>query len=327
LLFGRGAIHGLDGDAHRTRKQLFLGALDPNDVAQCARLAAGHLADALDRHTGGELVTFRELVRAYGRAVIEWAGVGLPASDAVRLSREYARIVDGFGFAGIAYPRAWRARVRTNRWARRYLCDVRAGRTPAGQGTVVRRIADSDLDPHTSAVELGNVLRPTVAVAWLGTFAVLALARIPHWRGLLAAPDAVAERVSFAQEVRRTSPFVPALAGRVQRARVFGELRLEPGNLIVLDVPGINHDPQLHPEPARFRPERFLSHRPGPYDLVPQGGGPLEGHRCPGESMAIQLLAATTEVLAGREYDVVSDPRADLTRIPTLPSEGLRLRL
>jgi hypothetical protein len=42
---------------------------------------------------------------------------------------------------------------------------------------------------------LGNVLRPTVAVAWLGTFAALALAALPEWRPRLADPDAVAERL------------------------------------------------------------------------------------------------------------------------------------
>ena len=29
LLFGRGAVHGLDGTAHRDRKRLFLDVLDP----------------------------------------------------------------------------------------------------------------------------------------------------------------------------------------------------------------------------------------------------------------------------------------------------------
>jgi hypothetical protein len=43
--------------------------------------------------------------------------------------------------------------------------------------------------------------------------------------------------------------------------------------------------------------------------------------------MAVQLLAATAQTFAGREYDVISDPAADLSRVPTSPTQGLRIRL
>jgi fatty-acid peroxygenase len=79
-------------------------------------------------------------------------------------------------------------------------------------------------------------------------------------------------------------------------------------------------------DPDEFRPDRFLTHEPGAFEMVPQGGGHPSGHRCPGESIALGLLAETAHVLAATDYDVTSSGPPDLTRIPTLPQEGLVLR-
>jgi fatty-acid peroxygenase len=265
---------------------------------------------------------YDELVRAYGRAVLAWAGIPLE-EDADARSRQLAAIVDGFGSAGLAYARAWRARLEADRWARRLVEDVRGGRRPATAGTALDAIARSELPSHTAAVELLNVLRPTVAVAWLATFAALRLTDLPEWRARLADPAGGRDRFAFAQEVRRTTPFVPVLAGRVRRRAEINGLVVHPGDRLVLDVFGIDHDPARWPDPKRFDPDRFLQAEPGAFDLVPQGGGsPVSGHRCPGESVALCLLDVTSRVLALVDY-TVADAEVDHTRVPTLPRHGL----
>jgi fatty-acid peroxygenase len=319
LLFGRGAVHGLDDEPHRDRKAMFVGVLGPEQVGRCAALVRARL-DQVVPGWGADTDVHDELVVAYGTSVLEWAGVDLPRADLVRLSRTYARIVAGFGFVGPGtYARAWAARRRTDRWAAAYVADVRHGRRQAAPGSVLATIAGSDLDDRTAAVELGNVLRPTVAVSWLGVHAAAALAGTgPAERSILAEPTAVDRRWSFAQEVRRTAPFVPALAGRARAAATHDGTELRPGDRVVLDVRGIDLDPDRYPDPLAFRGDRFLGDEPGPYDLVPQGGGPIDGHRCPGESMAMQLLVQTVAVLAASDTPV-SAGEPDLGRIPTLP--------
>ena len=328
LLFGNGAVHGLDGDSHRDRKELFLAHLGRDDVRRCVALARADLGDLVDRARGTELTVFEALVGAYGRAVIAWAGIEVSFERATDLAHEYADIVAGFGMAPRPYAKAWQARRRTDAWAGRLIEDVRAGRVRAPEGTVLAAIANSTLDVRTAAVELGNILRPTVAVAWLGAFAVLALDVAQEWQPALRDEAATALRWSFAQEVRRTAPFVPALAGRVRlREYSRGDIWLRHGDRVVLDVRGINHDPALHPDPGTFRPDRFVGAPPGPFDLVPQGGGPLDGHRCPGESLALQLLAMTVQEFASVDFSVVTTRSADLTRIPTLPAGGVRVEV
>jgi fatty-acid peroxygenase len=314
LLFGVGAVHGLDDKDHAERKDLFLRVLSPGRTPGVAHDAGARLARLLA--DPGTATLQDVLVRAYGGAVLAWAGFALPDGWADTISRELARIVDGFGFSA-TYPRSWAARLRTDHWLRRQVASVRAGRLAPVTDSALAVLAGSDLPAGTVAVELNNVVRPTVAVSWLGTFAAAALHRHPEWRPRLLADGHA--RLAFAQEVRRTAPFVPALAGRVRRPVRHDGVDLHEGDFLVLDVRAINHDPLTWEQPHVFRPDRFLGRHPGPFEMVPQGGGEPTGHRCPGESLTVQLLVETLGVLAAAGRDRALVAPADLTRIPTVP--------
>jgi fatty-acid peroxygenase len=321
LLFGTGAVHGLDDAAHIERKEMFLGLLTPERTGPLVT-AVEHELTRRAAHWHGRVVVFDELVEVYGGAVLPWAGIACSRRQAARLARRLARIVDGFGGAPAAYARGWAARLAVNRWARRLVESVRTGETIPPAGSVLAVIAGSDLPAPVAGVELINVLRPTVAVAWPGTFAAVALAGHRQWRELLG--DSW-RRVAFAHEVRRRYPFVPALAGRVRRdADALGH-QLQAGDRVLLDVVGTDRDPTTWPDPDDFMPTRFAGREPDPFALVPQGGGdPRRGHRCPGEPLTVGLLAATAGVLAGVDF-VPVDASYDVTRIPTLPARGLRI--
>lgn len=314
LLFGVGAVHGLDDQAHAVRKSLFLGLLAPGRTPGVALDAGARLERLLA--DPGDATLQDVLVRAYGGAVLAWAGFDLLPERADAVSRELARVVDGFGL-GATYPRAWAARLRTDQWLRRQVGAVRTGRLIPPGDSALAAVAGSDLRVGTAAVELHNILRPTVAVSWLATFAAVALHEHPQWRERLRTDGGA--RLAFAQEVRRTAPFVPALAGRVRRPVRHDGTDLREGDFLVLDVRAINHDPLTWEQPHLFRPERFVGRHPGPFEMVPQGGGAPTGHRCPGESLTGQLLAETLRVLAAEGRDRAASAPADLARIPTVP--------
>jgi fatty-acid peroxygenase len=98
--------------------------------------------------------------------------------------------------------------------------------------------------------------------------------------------------------------------------------------LVLLDLFGQNHDPELFPEPYAFRPDRFLDQpghavrQIGPWELVPQGAGdPRTGHRCPGEDITVALLATLAVRLARLEYSLPDqDLSISLRRIPARPA-------
>ena len=322
LLFGRGALHGLDDEEHRDHRAVFTEVLAPSRSATLVGTASGRLEDAAARWNG-RVDLFDELVELYGTTVIEWAGVDVSRRQARATSHVLAAVVDGFGFSLPAYPKAWLARARANRWATAQVRSVRQGRHTPPPGSALAAWAGTGLKDHVAAVELLNVLRPTVAVAWFGVFAAVALEQQPRWRQRLATPAVGPEHVAFAHEVRRTAPFAPVLIGRLREDTSYDGVELPTGRRVVLDLCGTDQDVARYDDPEQFRPERFLERPPGPHDLVPQGGGPVGGHRCPGEPLTVDLLTETVRVLAGVDYALASDGSFDPHRMPTRPDDRL----
>ena len=89
---------------------------------------------------------------------------------------------------------------------------------------------------------------------------------------------------------------------------------------MLLHVVATNHDPRTWDQPWGFRPERLVGVEPGPYEFVPQGGGPREGHRCPGEPAVVEVLRY---LVARFAEDVEVSPTFDSTRMPTVPRRRL----
>ncbi|MTE22218.1 cytochrome P450 [Streptomyces sp. TRM43335] len=340
-LFGHGAVHTLDGEAHRVRKAMFLSLLTSRDGIDALVDRTVEAWDtAAARWAGSErVVLFDAAAEVLTEAVCRWAGVPLPNSGPGPLARDLVAMVDGFATLG---PRHWRARLarrrREDRLAR-LVEEVRDGSATVPEGSVVEVVArhrDADgepLDSRTAAVEILNVLRPTVAVCWFVAFAAHALHRWPQQRDRLVeeAREGGAGREqggayaeAFVHEVRRFYPFAPFIGGRAVRDLSWRDSPIPAGSLVLLDIHGQNHDPKLWKDPYSFDPRRFLDRPVERDELVPQGGGdPAAGHRCPGEDVTVALLTALSVRLARLAYEVpAQDLRIPLRRVPTRPRSG-----
>ncbi|MFF5044303.1 cytochrome P450 [Streptomyces nigra] len=331
-LFGHGAVHTLDGAEHRARKGMFLDLLTGREAVTGVVESVGAAWDeAVPTWCARpSVVLFDEASRVLTRGVCRWAGV--PVDDVDGVARDLVAMVDGFATPGPRHWRARRARSRSEAWLCRLVEDVRAGTAGAPEGSaldVVVRHRDADgrpLDPHTAAVELLNVIRPTAAVAWFVTYAGHALHHRPEVRERLARDDP-AYAVAYAHELRRFYPFAPFVGGRATTDLEWEGEPIPAGTLILLDLFGQNHDPDLWSDPYTFDPERFLGRTPRRDELVPQGGGdPAAGHRCPGEDITVALLSVLAPRLARLEYRVPGqDLRIPLNRLPSRVRSGLVL--
>jgi fatty-acid peroxygenase len=329
-LFGHGAVHTLDGEAHRVRKALFVSLLMDSDgvdrlVDQVVRAWDAAVPDWAQRP---QVVLFDEASRVITTGVCRWAGIPLDEENTAEVARDLVAMVDGFATLG---PRHWRARIARGRrevWLARLIDGVRADTATVPAGSAVEAVArhrdlnGEPLDPRRAAVELLNVIRPTVAVCWFAAFAAHALHRWSGHRAKLAQDGAYAE--AFVHEVRRFYPFAPFVGGRAVTDLSWRGEPIPAGAIVLLDLYGQNHDPSLWPEPYTFDPQRFLDRPPLRDELIPQGGGdPRTGHRCPGEMITVALLRALCVRLARLDYDV---PDQDLTiplhRVPTRPRSG-----
>ena len=345
-LFGHGSVHSLDGEQHRHRKSAFVAAA--YEDAQITRFEP-FLEQEWEQELsawadGGRRTAYDAAVGAFGRASMTWAGLPGTAAARTRWSQRLAQIVDGFGAPySPAYVMALANRWWSDQHAERLIEAARAGILQPSDAEALaiwarhRDAEDRLLPARLAGIELQNSIRPMIAVARFVAFAGVRLHAHREWRDRIAAE--VASRgtliggptaIAFAQEVRRTAPFVPMLPGRALTDIEVDGQRVRGGGRVVLDILGTDLDNASWADATRFAPERFLE-QPD-YEaidtFVPHGGGSVStGHRCPGEKLAIAGLAAAVSAL--------SDPRVTILdtglgvnrrRLPTMPSSGVRIR-
>ncbi|MEV7630796.1 cytochrome P450 [Microbacterium sp. NPDC089318] len=341
-LFGHASVHSLDGADHHHRKATFVDvAYEDEQVRRLhPELEREWRRELDDWIAGGDRSAYDAAVGALGRAGMSWAG--LPGSDDARTrwAARLAQIVDGFGrpfspdFARALFNRVW-----SDRRAARLIHEVRAGSIAPQEGTALfewawHRGTDGRLLPERLAgVELQNSIRPLVAVARFVAFAAKRLHENPDWRLRIHAEAARSGQlvggslaVAFAQEIRRTAPFVPMLPGRAITDIDFDGQHVPAGGRVVIDILGTDLDEVSWDDAAEFRPERFI-HRPD-YEaipaFIPHGGADVAtGHRCPGEKLAIAALSAAIAVLSDPRVQITSQGLdVDHRRLPTMPSSG-----
>ncbi len=330
-LLGEGGVQGLDDEAHRHRKRMFLDLMAPEEIARLVDLMSTMWSQSLTRwKTADRVVLHPEVQQIIFRAVCLWAGVPLDESEIADRTGDLAAMIDGAGGIIPRYRRGVKGRNRAEQWAAQVVADVRAGRIGAREGTALaavsyhRELDRELLDEHTAAVELLNVIRPTVAVARFVTFSAVALHEHPDIRERIA--NGSDEYLGwFVQEVRRFYPFFPLVGAVVRKDFDWNGYRFPAGRRVLLDLYGTNHDERSWVDPRNFKPERFANRDENPYDFIPQGGGDhARNHRCPGEWITIELMKAAAQLLVhSMSYEVPpQDLTISLSRIPAIPESG-----
>lgn len=338
-LFGEGGVQGLDGEAHRRRKAMFMSVMDDGSIDRLVAAFREHWRAALPRWTDqGRVALLPASREVLTRAVCEWAGVPLREPEAGHRASQLGRLVDAAGGVGPRYLKGRLARMRANAWIEGVVEGIRNWTLNVPEGSPARVVAwyreDGELlPPRVAAVELLNLLRPTVAIDRYITFAALALHE--HADGLAAQDPGMdwsdpRDVESFVHEVRRYYPFFPFLAARVDTPFEWRGHEFDEGRQVLLDLYGTNHDAAIWDEPGAFRPRRFRDRDISPFTLIPQGGGDHYGnHRCAGEWITIAVMSEAVRLLTGEmRYRV---PEQDLTvdhaRIPAEPASGLQIDL
>lgn len=325
LLQDHGSVLTLNDQQHARRKEMFMALMGPARLAELVDLFEAQWHRRLQRwQDQGRIRLQDEVEEALCASVCQWAGLQQTEREAHLRTLELRAMIEGAGSIG---PRNWNAqlvRQRTEHWARG---QIRRAREQGDEGrpyTPLQMIAQHTgprghiPDLKTAAVELLNMLRPTVAVGRYIAFAALALHQHPQYRERLANGEEGLAAM-FVQEVRRFYPFFPVVGGVARQRFNWQEHSFNPGDWVLLDLHGTNHDPRLWPRADRFYPEQFAQWDQSPYNFIPQGGGDFShGHRCAGEWLTIKLMVSALQMLARHmNYRVpAQDLRVPLSRMP-----------
>jgi cytochrome P450 family 110 len=195
-------------------------------------------------------------------------------------------------------------------------------------------LSDEEIQDQVFTLLVAGVDPVALAVCW-------ALYRIheepdvlARLRRELAADSGAGEMLKLAyltavcQETLRLHPIPSTPSGRklLASAEIQGR-RYEPGVTLLPCTYLVHRRSDLYPEPARFRPERFLERQFGSHEYFPFGGG---ARTCIGLSFAsVEMAIVLAEILTRCNLVPAHDGPVDAVRHGTLlaPSDAMRFLL
>jgi cytochrome P450 len=127
------------------------------------------------------------------------------------------------------------------------------------------------------------------------------------------------------KEVMRMRPVLPLVGRILKEPFTIGAYDLPVGTAVAPCIYLAQRDPDVYPEPAEFRPERFLGTQPDPYSWLPFGGGV---RRCIGAAFAIyEMKIVLGTILAACDLKLAQKTPVRVTRraITFWPEHGTRI--
>ncbi len=328
LLQDQGSALTLDGEAHRHRKTLLMSFMNREAIDRLVSLVEEEWLAKLSLWKGEkQIVLLHEVQEILCRAVVKWTGTPLVDAEAKERTREFAAMIDGAGSFGYRNLKGQIFRLNTEIWIKKLIEQIRNNEILVPEGSIAEAIAlHKDLNgkllsPDIAAIELINLLRPTVAIANYIVFEALALHQFSEARPKTDSADDYLN--CFVQEVRRFYPFFPVVGGHVLNEFNWRGHEFQKGDWVFLDLYGTNHDERIWMNANEFKPERFRDWDGNPFTLIPQGGGAdyNSTHRCAGELLTIAIMRKCLELLTQKmSYEL---PEQNLTyslsRFPSIP--------
>ena len=131
---------------------------------------------------------------------------------------------------------------------------------------------------------------------------------------------------AVAKETLRLRPVIPLVARKLAEPVTIHGYDLPAGTIVNPSIYLVHHRPDVYPEPDAFRPERFLTQKPGTYTWLPFGGGV---RRCIGASFALfEMQVVLGELLRSVELRRTRDGfeptrRRAITLVPGRGAEAI----
>jgi len=178
-------------------------------------------------------------------------------------------------------------------------------------------MSDQELRDELMTLLIAGHETTATALSW----AIERMLRVPGADlARLAGDEAYADAV--VKETLRLRPVLPVVVRQVKQPITVGGVDFAPGVTLTPCIHLVHRRPDVYPEPARFRPERFLEQPAGTYTWLPFGGGV---RRCLGAAFAQFEMKTILRVVAQERRLEATTPAAEPVRrraITLTPGRG-----
>jgi cytochrome P450 len=338
-VLGERSVLVLDEDPHLQARKRLLPPFHGEAVRRYGEVVERIVAEEVARWPLGRPFPLHPRMRAITLEVILQAVIGVTDPVRLRALREALPVTVEIGptlmamwvVPGLERVGRWRAHrlavARANRLLREEIAarrlDPSLGEREDVLSQLVRagEIDDEELRDQIMTLLLAGHETTTTGLAWA-------------FERLLRHPDALARARegedsyldAVVQETLRIRPVIPAVLRQLRAPVELGGWRLPAGVTVMPAIVLLHADPALFPEPARFRPERFLDDGQGStYTWIPFGGG---RRRCLGAAFAsFEMRVALRTILqrATLRADRARDERVRNHHITLVPARGARV--
>ena len=344
-LVGHNSVLTLDGSAHMTQRKLMLPPFHGRRMQAYGELMRDIAQREVDSWPAGGSMTLWPRMQAITLEIILQAVFGLDEGPRLDALRERLREVLAASTAPVTMLLI--AMLGTRRFERLKL--VRRELDPADQllyEQIRERREDPDLESRSdilsmllsaryedgqpmSDVELRDELVTLLVAGHETTATSLAwtMERLVRHPGALerlrdevaAGDDEYMDAV--VKETLRLRPVLPVVVRRLSQDTEVGGRLLPAGVAVAPCIHLVHRRPDVYPEPARFRPERFLEQPAGTYTWIPFGGGV---RRCLGASFALfEMKQVLTAMMSRIEPSASTTSERVIRRAITMsPSRG-----
>jgi cytochrome P450 len=346
-LFGGRSLPLLDGEVHRSRKSIVNQAFTRAAVSAYIPQIQASVERAFAGWSGAGEIRWLDEMKRLSIEVICSTIIGMQAgAEMDQLRRDYDLLTNGFAtlpinLPGTTYNKALKARDRILATLHAKVRERRAAPSSDGLSRILANAGA--LGDDEVVLELHHiVIAGFIVFAELGA-TVMQLTAHPDVRAKLAVEVATAPQeitleslmgmpylLQVVNEVKRLCPIIPAVFGIAKTPFELDGVAVPAGWMLMWSITpshvahGVYDNPQTF-DPDRLSPARAEDQR-HEHAFVPQGAGPVTGHRCPGldyatyfmEVFAIVLLRASTWQLPPQSFEM------DYSKTPPVPKDGLR---
>jgi cytochrome P450 len=190
-----------------------------------------------------------------------------------------------------------------------------------------RAMSDRELRDELMTLLVAGHETTATGLSW----AIELLARHPEELSRLEASIAAGEDEyldAVIKETLRLRPVIALVLRKLVEPMEIGGRLLPAGVSVAPSIYLVHRNPEIYPEPERFRPERFIEQPAGTYTWIPFGGG---RRRCLGAAFAtVEMRIVLRAVLERATPRLAGDGRLELSRrrsITLSPREGAEVIL